>query len=330
MLRHFPVTRLRRLRRTDFLRRLVRETRLSCDDLIYPIFIIEGSNERQAINAMPGIERLSIDRLLEEAAEVQALGIPAIALFPSINPAVKSNNPVEAYNPEGLVPMAIRALKQAFPQLGIIADVALDPYTSHGQDGIIDNDGYVLNDETIEFLVKQSLCLAAAGVDIIAPSDMMDGRVGAIRNALEKNGYPNTCILAYSAKYASKYYGPFREAVGSAVQLGKGDKASYQMDFANSNEALQEVALDLAEGADMVMIKPGMPYLDIVWRVKEQFQVPTLVYQVSGEYAMHMAAIKNGWLSEEAIMESVLAIKRAGADAILTYFAKRIARLLRG
>jgi len=270
MSRYFPHTRLRRLRRDDFLRRLIRETHLSCDDLIYPLFITEGNGVRHAISTMPGIERFSLDKLLEEAAEVQALGIPAIALFPYINPALKNNNPIEAYNPEGLVPTAIRALKRDFPQLGVIADVALDPYTSHGQDGVINDQGYVLNDKTNTILIQQALCLAAAGVDIVAPSDMMDGRIGAIRAALEKEGYVNTCILAYSAKYASKYYGPFREAVGSATQLGKSNKMNYQMDPANSDEALHEIELDLAEGADIVMIKPGMPYLDIVRRVKDK------------------------------------------------------------
>lgn len=328
--RYFPNTRLRRLRRENFSRRLVRETNLTVDDLIYPMFIVEGMGQRQAITAMPGIERFSVDELLSEAADMVGLNIPAIALFPFINSNLKNNNPVEAYNPEGLVPQAIRALKQEFPQLGVIADVALDPYTVHGQDGILGSQGQVLNDETIEILCKQALCLVEAGVDIIAPSDMMDGRVGAIRQALEEAGHHHIPILAYAAKYASSYYGPFREAVGSAANLGKADKKSYQMDPANSNEALHEVALDLEEGADMVMIKPGMPYLDVVCRVKEKFQVPTFVYQVSGEYAMHMAAINNGWLPEQAvIMESLLSIKRAGADAILTYFAKRVAAWLK-
>lgn len=323
--RTFPLTRLRRMRFDDFSRRLMRETTLTCDDLIYPLFIVDGENKREKISSMPGIERLSIDLLLEEAVELEKLNIPAIALFPNIDPLFKSNDPVEAFNPEGLVPRAVRELKKHFPELGVIADIALDPYTAHGQDGIIDEKGYVLNDETVEILVKQALCLAEAGVDIVAPSDMMDGRIKAIRDALEKNNFTNTRILAYSAKYASNYYGPFREAVGSANNLGKGNKKNYQMDPANSDEALHEVALDLAEGADMVMVKPGMPYLDIVQRVKKQFGVPTLVYQVSGEYAMHMAAIQNGWLNENVILESLTAIKRAGADAILTYFAKRIA-----
>ncbi len=328
--RTFPLTRLRRTRFDDFSRRLVRETTLSTDDLIYPIFIIDGDNKREAIASMPGIERLSIDLLLEEAAELEKLKIPAIALFPKIDSALKNNNPIEAYNAEGLVPRAIRALKKDFPNLGIIADVAFDPFTAHGQDGVINEDDYVLNDETVELLVKQALCLAEAGVDIVAPSDMMDGRIKAIREALEKNKLVNTRILAYSAKYASNYYGPFRDAVGSAAHLGKSDKKNYQMDPANSNEALHEVALDLAEGADMIMVKPGMPYLDIVRRVKDEYGAPTFVYQVSGEYAMHMAAIQNGWLNENVIMESLIAIKRAGADGILTYFAKHAAKILQG
>lgn len=327
-LRSYPFTRLRRLRRDDFSRRLVRETTLSVNDLIYPVFIVDGKTQRQPIASMPGIERFSLDELLREIASIVALNIPAIALFPSIQPDLKNNHPKEAYNAEGLVPRAIRLIKKEFPQLGIIADVALDPYTSHGHDGIIDSVGYVLNDETNALLVKQALCLVEAGVDIVAPSDMMDGRVGAIRQALEQAGHVNTLILAYSAKYASSYYGPFRDAVGSASHLGKANKNSYQMDPANCREALQEVALDLSEGADMVMIKPGMPYLDIVQRVKDKFQVPTFVYQVSGEYAMHMAAIQNGWLPESVILESLLSIKRAGADGVLTYFAKRVAELL--
>jgi porphobilinogen synthase len=326
--RSFPLTRLRRTRFDDFSRRLVRETTLTTDDLIYPLFIVDGDNKREAIASMPSIERLSIDLLLKEVEELKQLKIPAIALFPKIDSALKNNNPTEAYNPEGLVPRAIRALKKHFPNLGVIADVALDPYTAHGQDGVIDEKGYVLNDETIDLLVKQAVCLAEAGVDIAAPSDMMDGRIKAIREALEKNNFVNTRILAYSAKYASNYYGPFRDAVGSAAHLGKSNKKNYQMDPANSNEALHEVALDLAEGADMIMVKPGMPYLDIVRRVKDQFGVPTFVYQVSGEYAMHMAAIQNGWLNENVIIESLTAIKRAGADAILTYFAKKIAATL--
>ena len=318
------------MRRDEFSRRLMRETRLTSDDLIYPLFIVEGSGQRQPIDSMPGIERLSIDELLKEAAELVELDIPAIALFPAPNPETKSLNGAEAYNPDGLVQRAIRALKADFPALGVITDVALDPYTTHGQDGIIDESGYVLNDETVEVLAKQALSHAIAGADIVAPSDMMDGRVAAIRDTLEANGQIYTRILAYSAKYASAYYGPFRDAVGSSGNLGGGNKYSYQMDVANSDEALQEIAQDLAEGADMVMVKPGMPYLDIVSRVKTEFKVPTMVYQVSGEYAMHMAAAQNGWLDEDAVaMESLLCIKRAGADAILTYFAKKAARLLK-
>jgi porphobilinogen synthase len=318
------------MRRDEFSRRLMRETRLTADDLIYPLFIVEGSGQRQPIDSMPGIERLSIDELLKEAAELVELDIPAIALFPAPNPETKSLNGAEAYNPDGLVQRAIRALKADFPALGVITDVALDPYTTHGQDGIIDESGYVLNDETVEVLAKQALSHAIAGADIVAPSDMMDGRVAAIRAMLEANGQIYTRILAYSAKYASAYYGPFRDAVGSSGNLGGGTKYSYQMDVANSDEALQEIAQDLAEGADMVMVKPGMPYLDIVSRVKTEFKVPTMVYQVSGEYAMHMAAAQNGWLDEDAVaMESLLCIKRAGADAILTYFAKKAARLLK-
>ncbi|KRP29272.1 MAG: delta-aminolevulinic acid dehydratase, partial [OM182 bacterium BACL3 MAG-120924-bin41] len=326
----FPSSRPRRMRRDEFSRRLMRETRLTADDLIYPLFIVEGSGQRQPIDSMPGIERLSIDELLKEAAELVELDIPAIALFPAPNPETKSLNGAEAYNPDGLVQRAIRALKADFPALGVITDVALDPYTTHGQDGIIDESGYVLNDETVEVLAKQALSHAIAGADIVAPSDMMDGRVAAIRAMLEANGQIYTRILAYSAKYASAYYGPFRDAVGSSGNLGGGNKYSYQMDVANSDEALQEIAQDLAEGADMVMVKPGMPYLDIVSRVKTEFKVPTMVYQVSGEYAMHMAAAQNGWLDEDAVaMESLLCIKRAGADAILTYFAKKAARLLK-
>lgn len=324
-LRQYPFTRLRRVRNKDFSRRLIRETSLSTNDLIYPIFIVEGKGQRQAIAAMPGIERLSVDELLHEIAEVVSLNIPSIALFPCIDSSLKNNNPTEAYNAQGLIPRAIRKVKQEFPELGIIADVALDPYTLHGHDGVLDARGYVHNDETINLLIQQALCLTEAGADIIAPSDMMDGRVGRIRQALEDAQQFETLILAYSAKYASAYYGPFREAVGSVSQLGQKDKKSYQMDPANSHEALHEVALDLSEGADMVMIKPGMPYLDIVRQVKDKFQVPTFVYQVSGEYAMHKAAIQNGWLPESVILESLLSIKRAGADGILTYFAKQIA-----
>ncbi|MGL4268984.1 MAG: porphobilinogen synthase [Plesiomonas sp.] len=326
----FPGRRLRRVRCQDFSRRLVAEHRLSVDDLIYPVFVLEGENRREAVSSMPGIERLSLDLLLEEAAELVALGIPAIALFPVVGQDKKSLLAEEAYNPHGLVQQTVRALKARHPQLGIITDVALDPYTVHGQDGIIDEQGYVLNDITTEVLVKQALAQAEAGVDVIAPSDMMDGRIGAIREALEANGFVNTQIMAYSAKYASCYYGPFRDAVGSSGNLKGGNKKTYQMDPANSNEALQEVAQDLQEGADMVMVKPGMPYLDVVHRVKEEFGVPTFAYQVSGEYAMHMAAIQNGWLKErDAIMESLLCFKRAGADGILTYFAKRAAQWLR-
>ncbi|WP_304639979.1 porphobilinogen synthase [Pseudomonas sp.] len=328
--RAYPLARPRRLRRDDFSRRLVRENHLSVDDLIYPVFVLEGKGQREPITSMPGIERLSIDLLLEEAAELVELGIPAVALFPVTPLERKSLDAAEAWNPEGLAQRATRALKARFPELGVITDVALDPFTTHGQDGIIDESGYVLNDVTIEALVCQTLSHAEAGADIVAPSDMMDGRVGAMRHALEKAGHVNTRILAYSAKYASAYYGPFRDAVGSAGNLGKGNKASYQMDPANSDEALHEVALDLSEGADMVMVKPGMPYLDIVHRVKSSFGVPTFVYQVSGEYAMHQAAIANGWLGEAVILESLTAFKRAGADAILTYFAKTAARQLKG
>ena len=327
--REFPFTRMRRNRRDDFSRRLIRETTLTTDDLIFPVFIVDGTAQRQPIESMPGMFRLSVDELIKEAAELVSLGIPAIALFPSPAESVKTEDGSEAFNAEGLVQNAVRALKSAQPELGVITDVALDPYTTHGQDGIIDNDGYVLNDETVSVLVRQALSHAEAGADIVAPSDMMDGRVAAIRSILEENGLIYTRILAYSAKYASSYYGTFRDAVGSSGSLSGGNKYSYQMDVANSDEALQEVALDLAEGADMVMVKPGLPYLDIVHRVKQEFGVPTFVYQVSGEYAMHMAAAQNGWLDEDAVaMESLLAIKRAGADAILTYFAKKAAQLL--
>jgi porphobilinogen synthase len=328
--REFPVNRMRRMRRDDFSRRLMRETRLTTDDLIFPVFIVDGAKQRQPIDSMPGMFRLSIDELVKEAAELVELDIPAIALFPAPDAAVKTEDGREAFNPQGLVQNAVRELKSSQPELGVITDVALDPYTTHGQDGIIDSSGYVLNDETVEVLAKQALSHAQAGADIVAPSDMMDGRVGAIRLMLEENGQIYTRILAYSAKYASSYYGPFRDAVGSSGSLGGGNKYSYQMDVANSDEALQEVALDLAEGADIVMVKPGLPYLDIVHRVKQEFGVPTFVYQVSGEYAMHMAAAQNGWLDEDAVaMESLIAIKRAGADAILTYFAKKAAHLLR-
>lgn len=327
--RQFPQTRLRRMRFQDFSRRLMRESKLSVDDLIYPIFVTEGQGVREAVASMPGVERLSIDELLREAAELQTLGIPAVALFPVTPQACKSLDASEAWNPEGLAQRAVRALKQAYPELGVITDVALDPFTTHGQDGIIDSDGYVLNDSTVAALRKQALSHAEAGADIVAPSDMMDGRIGVIRAALEEANYSETRILAYSAKYASAYYGPFRDAVGSSANLGKADKQSYQMDPANSDEALHEVVMDLQEGADMVMVKPGMPYLDIVRRVKTELQVPTFVYQVSGEYAMHQAAIENGWLQrDKIILESLLSFKRAGADAILTYFAKDAAKLL--
>jgi porphobilinogen synthase len=326
----YPLVRLRRMRRDAFSRRLMREIRLSVDDLIYPLFVIEGQGRREAVASMPGVERLSIDLLVEECAEAQRLGVPAVALFPVIPAELKSLDAAEAYNPEGLAQRAIRALKASVPGLGVIADVALDPYTSHGQDGLVDGQGYVVNDATVEVLVKQALSQARAGADIVAPSDMMDGRVGAIRAALEAEGLVNTRILAYSAKYASAFYGPFRDAVGSAANLAGGDKFSYQMDPANSDEALREVALDLAEGADMVMVKPGLPYLDILCRIKEQFGVPTFAYQVSGEYAMLKAAAQNGWLDErKTVLEALLSFKRAGADAILTYYAKAVAQWLR-
>ncbi len=326
---HYPGVRMRRMRHDDFSRRLMRESRLSADDLICPLFVLEGSGQREAVTSMPGVERLSIDLLLEEAATLHALGVPAVALFPVTPPAAKSDDAAEAFNPDGLAQRAVRELKRQLPELGVITDVALDPFTSHGQDGLIDEHGYVLNDETVEVLVKQALSHADAGADIVAPSDMMDGRIGAVRSALETAGHRNTRILAYAAKYASGFYGPFRDAVGSAANLGGGNKYSYQMDPANSDEALWEVSLDLEEGADMVMVKPGMPYLDIVRRVKDQFGAPTFVYQVSGEYAMLMAAAQNGWLDEKAVvMESLLAFKRAGADGILTYFAKRAAQWL--
>ncbi len=325
----FPATRMRRMRRNDFSRRLMRENSLTVDDLIYPVFVVEGINKRESISSMPGVERLSLDLLIEEARELYILGIPAIALFPVVSAERKSDDAVEAFNPNGLVQRTVRALKKAVPELGIITDVALDPFTSHGQDGLINADGYVLNDETIAVLVKQALSHAKAGADIVAPSDMMDGRIGAIRQALESGNYSHTRILAYSAKYASSFYGPFRDAVGSAGNLGKGNKFSYQMDPANSDEALREVELDLQEGADMIMVKPGMPYLDIIYRVKTEFGVPTFAYQVSGEYAMLKAASQNGWLDEKAVvLESLLAFKRAGSDAILTYYAKTVAQWL--
>jgi porphobilinogen synthase len=318
------------MRRDDFSRRLMRENRLSVDDLIWPVFVLGGEGQKEPVPSMPGVNRMSIDILLQEVAELVALGVPAVALFPVTPLQAKSLDAAEAWNPEGIAQRAVRALKKQFPALGVITDVALDPFTTHGQDGIIDDNGYVLNDETVQALRKQALSHAEAGADVVAPSDMMDGRIGAIRETLENAGFIHTRILAYSAKYASAYYGPFRDAVGSAANLGKGNKYSYQMDPANSDEALHEVALDLQEGADMVMVKPGMPYLDIVRRVKDELRAPTYVYQVSGEYAMHMAAVQNGWLDKDAVMmESLLCIKRAGADGILTYFAKDAARLLR-
>jgi porphobilinogen synthase len=329
MIEQFPNTRMRRLRKQDFTRRLVAENQLTASDLIYPMFVLEGVNQIEAIPSMPSVNRLSIDLLVKEAHELVALGIPAIALFPVTPLQAKSLCASEAFNPDGLAQKAVRAIKQAVPDIAVITDVALDPFTSHGQDGLIDEQGYVLNDETIEVLVKQALSHAEAGADIVAPSDMMDGRVGALRQALESHGFTNTCIMAYSAKYASSYYGPFRDAVGSAGNIKGGNKKNYQMDPANSDEAMREIALDLQEGADMVMVKPGMPYLDIVRRCKNEFKVPTFAYQVSGEYAMHKAAFANGWLKEDAvILESLIAFKRAGADGILTYFAKDAAQLL--
>jgi len=326
----FPMSRPRRMRRDEFSRRLMRENVLTSNDLIYPVFVLEGANRTEDVASMPGVQRQTIDVLLKTAAECVALGIPAIALFPVVDQSGKSLDAAEAWNPDGLVPRTIKALKSAFPDLGVITDVALDPYTSHGQDGLIDESGYVLNDETIAVLVKQALSHAAAGADVVAPSDMMDGRIGAIRQALEQAGYIHTRILAYSAKYASAFYGPFRDAVGSAANLGKGNKSTYQMDPANSDEAMREVALDIDEGADMFMVKPGLPYLDIVRRLKAELQVPTYAYQVSGEYAMLKAAAQNGWLDEKAcVMEALLAFKRAGADGILTYYALDAARWLK-
>ena len=320
----------RRMRKDEFSRRLMREHHLTTDDLIYPVFVMEGQQKEEAIPSMPGIKRQSMDLIIETAKECFKLGIPAIALFPVIDQKLKTEDAKEAYNPEGLIPKVVALLKQAVPQLGVITDVALDPYTSHGQDGLIDSSGYVLNDETVDVLIKQALSHAKAGADIVAPSDMMDGRIGKIREALEKKGFVHTKILAYSAKYASSFYGPFRDAVGSAKNLGHSDKNSYQMDPANTNEALTEVELDIHEGADMVMVKPGMPYLDIVYRVKTSFGVPTYAYQVSGEYAMLKAASQNGWLEEKAVvMESLLAFKRAGADGILSYYAMEVARWLK-
>ena len=325
-----PAGRPRRLRRDDFTRRLVRENRLSADDFIYPVFVLQGQGRREAVPSMPGVERLSLDLLLPVAEECLALGIPALALFPVIDASLKDAQGSEAANPEGLIPAAVRGLKARFPELGVMTDVALDPYTSHGQDGLLDESGYILNDPTVAQLVKQALAHAAAGADIVAPSDMMDGRIGAVRQALEAAGHVHTRIMAYSAKYASAFYGPFRDAVGSAASLGKSNKKVYQMDPANSNEALREVALDIAEGADMVMVKPGLPYLDVLRRVKDEFAMPTFAYQVSGEYAMLKAAAQNGWLAHDAAMlESLLAFKRAGADGVLTYFAREAARLLK-
>jgi porphobilinogen synthase len=331
ILGQFPSVRMRRMRRDDFSRRLMRESALTVDDLIYPVFVLEGSQRREAVASMPGVERLSIDQLLPVADECVRLGIPVMALFPVIDMSHKSPDGREATNADGLVPRAVRELKQRFPELGVMTDVALDPFTTHGQDGLIDENGYVLNDETIDVLVRQALVQSSAGVDIVAPSDMMDGRIAAIRQALESAGHIHTRIMAYSAKYASAFYGPFRDAVGSSGNLGKSNKMVYQMDPANTDEALWEVGLDLAEGADMVMVKPGMPYLDIVRRVKDEYKAPTFVYQVSGEYAMLMAAARNGWLDEQkVILESLLAFKRAGADGVLTYFALQVARWLRG
>ncbi len=325
----FLAIRPRRMRKDDFSRRLMREHVLTVNDLIYPVFVLEGEGQIELVSSMPGVQRQSIDVLLKTAGECVALGIPALALFPVVPQAFKSLDAAEAFNPQGLVPRAVRALKAAYPELGIITDVALDPYTTHGQDGLIDDTGYVLNDETVAVLVKQALCHAEAGADIVAPSDMMDGRIGAIRDALEEHGFIYTRILAYSAKYASAFYGPFRDAVGSSANLGKSNKYNYQMDPANSDEALKEVALDIEEGADMVMVKPGMPYLDIVRRVKQEFGVPTFAYHVSGEYAMLKAAAQNGWIDEQAcVLEAMLGFKRAGADGVLTYYAMDIARWL--
>ena len=326
----FPAVRMRRMRRDEFSRRLMRENVLTANDLIYPVFVIDGKARTEKVASMPGVERLTLDKLLRLAERCLQVRIPVIALFPAIEQKLKTPDGREAFNPKGLVPRAVKALKKRFPELGIMTDVALDPYTSHGQDGVVDRAGYIINDVTLEVLVKQGLAQAEAGVDIVAPSDMMDGRIGRIRDALEKAGHIHTKIMAYSAKYASGFYGPFRDAVGSAKNLGKGDKNTYQMDPANSDEALWEVGLDLAEGADMVMVKPGMPYLDIVRRVKDAFKAPTYVYQVSGEYSMLRAAMANGWLPESCVMESLLAFKRAGADGILTYFAMEAAQQLKG
>lgn len=326
----YPRQRPRRMRKDDFSRRLMRENHLNVSDLIYPMFVLEGNNQRQQVASMPGVERLSIDLILKEAEQAVQLGIPMLALFPVTPIDIKSLDAAEAFNPNGLAQRAVRAIKKEFPELGVMTDVALDPFTTHGQDGLIDDTGYIINDETVEVLVKQSLSHAEAGADVVAPSDMMDGRIGAIRNALEDAGHIHTKIMAYSAKYASSFYGPFRDAVGSAGNLAGGNKYSYQMDPANSDEALHEVALDIQEGADMVMVKPGMPYLDVLYRVKQTFLKPTYVYQVSGEYAMLQAAMQNGWLAGDVITESLLAFKRAGADGILTYFAKDVAKTLRG
>jgi porphobilinogen synthase len=326
----YPATRMRRMRRDPFSRALMRENTVTASDLIYPVFILDGENQRQQVASMPGVERVSIDLLLKVAEECVSLGIPVLALFPVVDASLKTYDGVEATNPDGLVPRAVRALKQRFPELGVLTDVALDPYTTHGQDGLPDETGYIVNEKTIAMLTRQALAQAEAGVDIVAPSDMMDGRMGVIRNALEQRGFIHTRLMAYSAKYASAFYGPFRDAVGSAANLGKADKNTYQMDPANIDEALREVALDLAEGADMVMVKPGMPYLDVVRRVKDEFKVPTFAYQVSGEYAMLKAAAQNGWLDHDKVMmESMMAFKRAGADGVLTYFALDVARKLK-
>lgn len=326
----YPAYRPRRMRRDDWSRRLIQENHLRIDDLIYPVFLLPGNNQTHGVTSMPGIERMSLDRLFHVAEECVALGIPVMALFPIIDASLKSNDGAEAFNPKGLIPSAVMELKKRFPALGIMTDVALDPYTSHGQDGVLDDQHRILNDETVAILIKQALCHAQAGVDIVAPSDMMDGRIGAIRTALENQGLIHTRIMAYAAKYASSFYGPFRDAVGSATNLGKADKKTYQMDPANGDEAIREVGLDISEGADLVMVKPGMPYLDIVYRIKEAFGYPTYAYQVSGEYAMMKAATQNGWLDHDAVMmESLLGFKRAGADGILTYFALEAARLLK-
>ncbi|NIA53468.1 porphobilinogen synthase [Massilia sp. TW-1] len=326
----YPAVRMRRMRRDPFSRALMRENVVTASDLIYPVFILDGQSQRQQVASMPGVERLSVDLLMKVAEEAVALGIPVLALFPVVESSLKTYDGIEATNPDGLVPRAVRELKRNFPQLGIMTDVALDPYTTHGQDGLPDENGYIVNEKTIAMLTRQALAQAEAGVDVVAPSDMMDGRIGAIRMALEEKEFIHTRIMAYSAKYASGYYGPFREAVGSAANLGKADKNTYQMDPANSDEALREVALDIAEGADMVMVKPGMPYLDVVRRVKDEFKVPTFAYQVSGEYAMLQAAFQNGWLDpDKVIMETMMSFKRAGADGVLTYFAMDVARRLK-